>query len=873
MGNQPESPDAEAPTALRRDVRRLSTMLGRVLEETEGADLLEDVERLRRATIALRRSPGAERRVAVHRVVRSLDGDRAERVARAFTCYFQLVNLAEERHRVRELRARSHGPDPMPDSIEAAAETLRSTGGEDPVREAFARLDVMPVLTAHPTEARRRSTLETLWRIGELLAASDDAGLPPSGRLDLERRLHEEITILWRTEPVRAQRPRPLDEVRAQMALFDQTIFRLLPALCRELDRAVAPGTGTRPPAFEGSPVRWGTWVGSDRDGHPDVTAEVTVKAARVGAEHALLGLEAVARRIARALSVSDRDVPPSRELVRSIDRDARLLPRAAAELRRKLPGMAHRLRLALCAHRISATRTGGDAAYRGPQELLEQLRIVQRSLDGAGAGRLAFGEVQHLVWQVEAFGFHLAELEVRQHSEVVRAADRERRRTPETPSRELLEMTATFRAMHEIQRTLGPAACRRFVVSFTRGAEDVASVYRLARAAVADRRFELEVVPLFETHEDLERIVEVCEAIVALAPVRRRLARQGAVFEIMLGYSDSAKGSGVLAANVALYRAQVELVAWAERRGIALRVFHGRGGALGRGGGPTNRAVLGQPAGSVAGRFKVTEQGEVAFSRYGESALARRHLEQIVHAVLVASTPEHEAEARGCWETYGPLAERMAGLSEAAWRRLIELPGFVSFFARATPMREIEGLPIGSRPSRRQDSPSLDDVRAIPWVFAWGQARVGLPGWYGVGSALEVVAGEPGGMRRLRQMHRRWAFFSSFLENVQLSLAKADRQVAQGYLEAAGDETISTAILEELDRTLDLVLRVTEQDAPLAHRPILRRAIDLRNPYVDALSFLQFRFLPEARAGDPQAERVVAITVSGVAAGLQNTG
>jgi phosphoenolpyruvate carboxylase len=873
LTSEPGGPETAAPAPLRRDVRLLSTVLGRVLVETEGPGLLADVERLRRATIALRRSPAARHRVAVLSVVRSLDGERAEKVARAFTCYFQLVNLAEERHRVRELIARSRGPEPLEESIEEAVATLRRVGGQDRVLPAVRGLDAMPVLTAHPTEARRRTTLETMWRIAGLLGGIDDPHLVPAVRDELERRLHEEVTLLWRTDPVRSHRPHPLDEVRAVMALFDETIFRVLPTICRELDRTAEPGSGARAPVFEGTPVRWASWVGGDRDGHPEVTAEVTVQAARIASEHVLLGLEAATRRIARAMSVADRDVPPSRSLLRSIERDAERLPRIAGELRRKLPGMAHRLRLGLCAHRLAATRLRTEAAYGGPVELLEDLRTVQRSLETAGVERLAFGELQRLIWQVQAFGFHLAELEVRQHATVVSAAARELRRRPETPSRPLRESLATFRAMHAIQSEVGVAGCRRLVLSFTHEAGDVAAAYRLARAAVKDRRFELDVVPLFETREDLEQIVEVCDAIVDLPPVRRRLAREGSVFEAMLGYSDSAKGCGVFAANVALYRAQVDLVAWAERRGLALRVFHGRGGALGRGGGPTNRAVMGQPAGSVRGRFKVTEQGEVAFSRYGDPALARRHLEQVVHALLLASTPEHEAEARRCWETFGPLVRDMADVSEERWRALIGRPGFVPFFERATPMREIEGLPIGSRPARREERPTLDDVRAIPWVFAWGQARVGLPGWYGVGAALETVAREAGGLERLRRMYHDWAFFSSLLENVQLSLAKADRQVAQSYLEAAGDETIAAAILDEHDRTLDHVLRVTEQDAPLAHRPVLRRAIDLRNPYVDALSFLQFRFLAEARAGDPQAARVVAITVNGVAAGLQNTG
>ncbi len=859
----------DVPSALRRQVRLLSTVLGRVIEEAGGPDLLRDVEKLRRATIALRREATDLRRRNVVQIVDRFTPERAEQVARAFTVYFQLVNLAEEHHRVRTLRERGREHEFVADSLASALAEVRESHGEDGLAELLARLRITPVLTAHPTEARRRAIVETLWRIGSLVERLDDPHLFPDEIAEAERRLVEEVASLWRTDPLRMHKPEPLDEVRAGMALFDQTIFQVLPAFCRELDRLLAPGTGERPPAFEAPPISWGSWIGADRDGNPSVTADVTRATAAIQSEHVLLGLEASARRIARTLTASDRETPPSDELVASLAADERDFPRAAKELQRKLPGAPHRRKLGLIAHRLAATRTGDAGRYIGADAFREDLRMLQRSLASAGATRLAYGELQHLLWQAEVFGFHLAELEVRQHSEVHAQALKEARAPEQSAqTREVLE---TFRAMADVQRRLGPKACRRYIVSFTRSLEDLDAVRELAAIAVPDGSLELDVVPLFESRADLDRAPEVMERLRKAGRIR-----DGQV-EVMLGYSDSAKDVGFLAANLALHRTQGELAAWARKHGISLTLFHGRGGALGRGGGPANRAILGQAPGSVDGRFKVTEQGEVAFARYGNTRIAQRHLEQITNAVMISSTEEHERIAREADRRFAPAAERIAEASEHAYRELVERPGFTGFFLRATPMQEIAAMAMGSRPARRsraqQDHSSL---RAIPWVFSWSQSRVNLPGWFGLGAGLEALADQPGGIEELRAMYRDWPFFTSLIENAELSLAKSDMPIAELYLELGGDDAISAAITEEFERSLTLTLAVTRGDAPLAARPILRRAVDLRNPYVDALSFIQLRFLRELReeGGDHEgALRLALVTINGVAAGLQNTG
>jgi phosphoenolpyruvate carboxylase len=632
--------------------------------------------------------------------------------------------------------------------------------------------------------------------------------------------------------------------------------------------------------------------VGADRDGNPFVTSRVTREAATIQAEHVLWALERATDRIGRSLTLSEPGTQASPSLRRALDVASAAHPELIGEITARSPQEPYRTYLLYAAARLEATRgRHADLAYGGPEEFLADLRLVQDSLAAAGARQQAYGELQHLIWQAETFGFHLAELEVRQHSAVHRRALAEARAGGQL-SEQTEEVLATLRVIAWIQRRFGVEACRRYIVSFTRSAADIAAVYELAELALPDGNAPvLDVIPLFETGEDLANSVQVLTEMLALPPVAGRLAATGRQLEAMLGYSDSAKELGPASATLRLFDAQAAMAAWAQASDIRLTMFHGRGGALGRGGGPAGRAVLAQAPGSVADRFKVTEQGEVIFARYGQAAIARRHLEQVTSAVLLASSPGRTDGVSEVAVRFRPLADLIDEAARQAFRGLVESVGFADWFARISPLGEIGGLRIGSRPARRGLSQvSLDDLRAIPWVFAWSQTRVNLPGWFGLGSGLAAAVGGdrtgPGrvtdgpGLAELRRAYQEWPLFSVLLENAEMSLAKTDRRIAERYLALGGRDDLSARVLAEYDLTRRLVLAVTEHDRLLAGRPVLSRAVALRDPYVDALSHLQLRALAALRgpaADDPaereHLERLLLLTVNGVAAGLQNTG
>jgi phosphoenolpyruvate carboxylase len=661
-------------------------------------------------------------------------------------------------------------------------------------------------------------------------------------------------------------------------------------------------------PAF----LRFGSWVGADRDGNPFVTARVTREAATIQADHVLRALERVTTRIGRALTLHESMTPASPGLRRALDAATAAHPELIAEISARSPQEPYRTYLLYVAARLEATRNrGADLAYPGPEAFVADLRLVQGSLVAAGARRQAYGEVQHLIWQAETFGFHLAELEIRQHSAVHARVLAEVRSTPEDAplSAEAEEVLATLRVAAWIQHRFGVEACRRYVVSFTRSAQDIAAVYELAQLAVpAGDPPVLDVVPLFESGEDLANAPRVLTEMLELAPVTDRLAANGRQLEAMLGYSDSAKELGPASATLRLFDAQAELAAWATAHDVALTLFHGRGGALGRGGGPTGQAVLAQAPGSVADRFKVTEQGEVIFARYGRAVVAKRHLEQVTSAVLLASSPERTGSNAEVSLRYRRVADVIDDAARRTFRALVESDGFAEWFARISPLEEIGGLRIGSRPARRGlSAASLDDLRAIPWVFAWSQTRMNLPGWFGLGSGLatvvksaadgdgaglgdlpgadggeaagDILAAHPG-LAELQRAYQEWPLFTVLIDNAEMSLAKTDRRIAERYLALGGRADLTGQVLAEYDLTMRLVLAVTQHGRLLADRPVLSRAVGLRDPYVDALSHLQLRALAALRgpaADDPaeraRLERLLLLTVSGVAAGLQNTG
>ena len=920
---------ARARDQLALEVNLLGSLLGQVIAEQAGRDLLDLVERVRKTTIRLRREDDSAEREALAVLLAGLDLERAEVVIRAFSLYFRLVNLAEERDRVRTARRRERSGQAgsSVETIAGAAAAIRRAdraGGSATLARLLVGLEITPVLTAHPTEARRRTLLLALRRVDRLLGHLDDRDLPAAEDRDARRRLREEITLLWRTADLRSVAPTPLDEVRTALAFFDETLFGVVPRLLRAADAAVdeagrgagsgesgdADRTGTRPPRVPAF-LRWGTWIGGDRDGNPGVTAEVTERTVRIQADHVLRGYEAVATRLSQTIAATVVDAVPQ-ALVTRLARDAELLPELDRQLRRRFPEEPYRQRFGFIAERLRRTRaylTGQQAPltgrYEAVDELAAELDEVQEALAGDGLGRVAWGEVQDFRWQVATFGFHLAALEVRQHSavhgqalEAARAGsggepadvDAGAEAAPGVPVAEIAE---SFRAIGAIQARFGAAAAERYVISFTASPDDVLAVLDLARrAGLATDKGDvpLDVVPLFEDAATLEAAGGVLDAILADPTYRAHLRRRADRQQVMLGYSDSNKESGYLAANWLLHEAQSGLAAAAARHDVELTLFHGRGGGIGRGGGPANRAILGLASGGLAGRLKLTEQGEIVAEHYADPSIALRHLEGLTAAVLVASTAEH-GRALATSESAGkPVLDELAGTSQAAYRGFVaDDPGFVSFFRLVTPIDEIATLRLGSRPAARRRAaaeagPTIADLRAIPWVFAWSQARIDLPGWFGLGSAFEAFGAAHGetGARELARLYRSWPFFASLLDNAELSLARADMGVARQYAALAeGDEHARrwSRIETEHRLTTSWLARITGKDYLLAEDLELRRRIILRDPYVDSLSAMQVMLLGRLRAcppNDPERERLlrlVQLTVNGIAAGLQATG
>jgi phosphoenolpyruvate carboxylase len=952
---------------LGRDVSTLGRLLGEVLREQEGDAAFDLVEEYRARTKALRASEafptdfGDPGRELLERTARLSLAD-ARRLVRAFTSYFHLVNMAEERHRLRVLRRRESaaGGAPRVESIaEAVAEAARSGVAADRVRDFLERCLVEPVFTAHPTEARRRTVLEKLRRLASLVGALDDPRHPPAEVAALHDRIRDDVAALWQTEEVRRHAPTVLDEVRNGLFYFEESLWDAVPRLRREMESALAAAyPGTAPPARPF--LRFGSWIGGDRDGHPHVTAKVTEATLRLQKDAALALYAKALEELERSLSMRAETAGTFPALAASLDEDARLMPDTAAMLARHFEAEPFRRKAGLmlarvqAARRLNAARLAGNAppegegeepnlwrtatppepsraedvrvAYRRPAEMQADLTILRDALRARRGERIADGALRDLQGRVEAFGFHLARLDLRQHSQVhaeaaadlLRAAgladdylsldeaDRVAvlvRALESAPPLETAaaaagartaEVLAVFTTARDLQDELGPEALDNYIVSMTAGVSDVLEPLLFARAAGLFRTAEgaeparsaLNVVPLFETIDDLHRCAGLLRELLALPVYAAHLGARGGQQQVMLGYSDSNKDGGFVTASWELYKAQRALAETCRAAGIELLLFHGRGGAIGRGGGPTNRAILGQPPGTLEGRLRFTEQGEVAFARYSNPDIAHRHLEQTVNAVIRASLgPPGEARTAAPPDWTAAM-DRMSAAALASYRRLVyEDAEFIDYFRQATPIDEVANLRIGSRPARRQGGGRIEDLRAIPWVFSWTQSRHGIPGWFGLGTALEEESGREGGAgrSRLAEMYRRWPFFRSLLDNAQIGLGRSDLAVARLYDGLAEPPALRARVFSvvaaEWRRTEAAVLAVTAQPAIVSGSPVLQESIRLRNPYVDPMSFAQVSLLGRLRAlpeDSPDREAVrglVALSINGVAAGLQNTG
>uniref|UniRef100_UPI002634E0CA phosphoenolpyruvate carboxylase n=1 Tax=uncultured Bifidobacterium sp. TaxID=165187 RepID=UPI002634E0CA len=725
------------------------------------------------------------------KVIDEIDQHDAQLLARAFTTYFHLANLSEENYRVSALRAReaevsdSNAVDPV-NELTVAYHKLINELGPAKAKELLNRLEFHPVFTAHPTEARRKAVEGKIRRISQLLAVHNQLG--GSDKKENSRRLYNEIDALFRTSPIALKKPTPVEEADTILDIFDSTLFHTIPQVYRRFDDwLLGDKAGLEPPECPAF-FHPGSWIGSDRDGNPNVTAKVSRQVARKFSDHVLAALEKETRTVGKNLTMEALTTPASAEL-KSLwshqkEMSERLTEKAALISTKEL----HRAVMLVMADRLHYTiERDADLMYHSCDDFIADLKTVQRSLAAAGAKRSAYGPLQNLIWQAETFGFHMVEMEFRQHSVVhSRALEDIREHGLHGERGELQPMTHevldTFRALGSIQKRNGLKAARRYIISFTKSAQNIKDVYELNRLAFAHPEDvpTIDVIPLFEQLEDLQNSVNVLEEMIKIPEVQARLKATGGKMEVMLGYSDSSKDAGPTSATLALHSAQERIAKWAKSHDIDLTLFHGRGGAVGRGGGPANRAVLAQPVGSVKCRFKLTEQGEVIFARYGNPVLAVRHVESVAAATLLQSAPSVEKRNTDMTEKYADMASK---LDEAAHERFLDLlntNGFAPWFSTVTPLTEIGLLPIGSRPAKRGlGAKSLDDLRTIPWIFSWAQARINLAAWYGLGTACEKF----GDLETLRKAYEEWPLFSTFIDNIEMSIAKTDERIARMYL------------------------------------------------------------------------------------------
>lgn len=902
----------ETDALLRDDVRRLGAMVGETLAEQASPELLALVEAVRRAAIARREHD--EPIDALADRLASVPLEDAEPLVRAFAAWFGAINLAERVHRIRRRRDYQRaGAAPQPGGFEAVLRGLRDAGVTlDELLALLSHMRIEPVFTAHPTEAVRRALLLKERTIVELLVEDiDRTRTPPERRAD-EARIRQSLTTTWQTNEAPPQKPTVADEVEHIGFYLGSVLFRVVPVFYEAFADAIESVYGER--VALPTLLRFGTWVGGDMDGNPNVGAGTIGDTLRMQRATALAGYRRDLHALGDILTQSNEWVQVDPDVVRRAQAYRGLLPGTVQD-KPRLADMPYRQLLDLMAARLAATAEDRRQGYADADEFIRDLDTIDASLArhrGEHAGRFA---LQRVLWRARSFGFHLATLDLRQdsavHDEALGALDG----VPDWGTRpvqarverlhalidgttpvnaDATDADATlevFRTVHALRASLGAHAFGPYIISMSRSAADALAVLALARiAGCVLRRAQddrtggevpLDVAPLFETVDDLEAAPGVMRALFEDPVYRRHLAARGDRQTVMLGYSDSAKDGGLLASRWALQCSQRDLLALAGEAGVRIAFFHGRGGSISRGGGKTERAVIAAPRGTVDGFLRVTEQGEVIHRKYGIRALALRNLEQTTGAVLRASLRPRPPDGREAgWRG---IATELAGVSREHYQGLVRGDGFDAYFRAATPIDVIERLRIGSRPSRRaepapaQAGGGISNLRAIPWVFAWAQNRSALTAWYGVGTGLAHGI-ERHGLDAMQEMGRDWPFFRGVLDDVAMALAKSDQAIFARYSRLAGDmhDTLFPGIAAEFERTRDALLAILGHDALLQDDPRLRQSIRLRNPYVDPLSLLQVDLLRRWRGGDRQDEtllRALLSTVSGIAAGIQNTG
>ena len=911
--------DRAASRTLSDDVYLLAGLLGEVMQSLAGdaAFSLEEEARALGKHFRSGDAPAGDRLAAL---VGSADTDELRVLIRAFTSYFQLINLAEDNERIRRVRAREarEAPAPRRGSVRQAVQAL-ATGGvtSSQVQQLLDGAMVRLVLTAHPTEARRRTVIDKLARTFTTIRDLDERRALPGEATRARARLASTIAELWSSNEIRGASPTVLDEVRTALVYFSSTIFTVVPLIYRDLEEALVEAYPDEPitvPPF----LTFGSWIGGDRDGNPAVTPAVTEQALAIMRGVALSLLEGRLTELAGRLSVSDLVVSPAVSLRPLLNTYRDRFPQLATELQTLNADEPYRQLLTLMRERLRATARGDEGGYPRAVDLVADLRAIEDSLRAQHAGLIVGGDLHDVIRQVEVFGFEFATLDIREHArrhegalaELFAAtgvakdyqslAEDERQALlhreianprPLVPmDTEALPATArevveTFRTVRRLLDGGYADAIQTIIVSGTETPSDILEPLLLMKetglAQVDGAAARLRIAPLFEQGETLRAARATMTTLLDDEQYRAALTGAGGVQQIMIGYSDSNKDVGYLASTWALHEAQRDLAGLHHARGVPFVFFHGRGGSIGRGGGPTNIAILAQPAGTVDGRLELTEQGEVISARYSTAAIAHRELELITGAVLLRSADLDQAEDAERHRRYGEPLAWMADRSAAVYRDLVYGdPDFVDFFHEVTPIDAISRLQLGSRPARRTTSREIETLRAIPWVFSWTQARIILPGWYGLGSALAAGA-EQFGLDLLQAMEREWPFFAATLSNAELALAKADLHVAERYValasEAEANLRIWARITEEYGRTREWVLKVTGQQSLLDCDPVLQRSVQRRNPYVDPLSFIQVELLRRLRGGSDSSSddvlRTLLLAVNGIAGGLKNTG